>query len=895
MGTSNTHTNTVKRIYRKLGRMWRSFKYRASGQKQSAPAAKEPKVLTCKSNLPTGKHPAPIIAACYYVGHPLPTSAVCGNPPSHYLGANALDGTLDSIKLLLGDRMPKMEEEELQKSFTKFERKYRTQKILDHNDTDLTVYFCDWLLFANPRGFSHDNYFDFELYNKEPKIRDTFLNEGYRRHVRKVCNKSDARSLLSNKGKFNSTFHEFVKRDWLDVSTCTFEEFQAFAKKHDSCFAKPICGTGGSGARILDLTADTVENLYSLCKAEGLIVEEVIKQHPALAEFNSSTLNTVRINTLLCADGTSRVLLAVSRFGRSGNVVDNFHCGGVAAIVDVETGKIISTAIDRAHQSTAIHPDSQKEFLGFQFPEWEKVVDSVCRAAKLVPTLRHVGWDVAVTAEGNVEFVEGNSRPNFDVLQSPDQVGRLFRYDKYIRELEALEGMKHKKRKALVLDIQGMELDGQVPQVITGPRNHPNGKHPAPIIAACYYVGHPLPTSAVCGNPPSHYLGANALDGTLDSIKLLLGDRMPKMEEEELQKSFTKFERKYRTQKILDHNDTDLTVYFCDWLLFANPRGFSHDNYFDFELYNKEPKIRDTFLNEGYRRHVRKVCNKSDARSLLSNKGKFNSTFHEFVKRDWLDVSTCTFEEFQAFAKKHDSCFAKPICGTGGSGARILDLTADTVENLYSLCKAEGLIVEEVIKQHPALAEFNSSTLNTVRINTLLCADGTSRVLLAVSRFGRSGNVVDNFHCGGVAAIVDVETGKIISTAIDRAHQSTAIHPDSQKEFLGFQFPEWEKVVDSVCRAAKLVPTLRHVGWDVAVTAEGNVEFVEGNSRPNFDVLQSPDQVGRLFRYDKYIRELEALEGMKHKKRKALVLDIQGMELDGQVQQPEIPCADENA
>lgn len=413
-----------------------------------------------------------------------------------------------------------------------------------------------------------------------------------------------------------------------------------------------------------------------------------------------------------------------------------------------------------------------------------------------------------------------------------------------------------------------------------GPRNQDDEKHPAPIIAACYHLGKPLPKYAKCGNQPSFYLGKEALDGKLSTIKQLLEGKMRQIEDEELETLFTKFRRKYKTQKILDFNTTDLSVYFADWILHAKARGFSHDNYFDFEMYNKEPDIRDTFLNEGYRTRVRRACNKKEATTLLANKVKFNTTFHEFVQRDWLDGTICTFEEFKAFTEKHDRCFAKPICGTGGGGARVLDLSSDTVENLYEICKADGLIVEEIIKQHPTLAEFNSSTLNTVRVNTLLCADGTPRVLLTVARFGRSGNVVDNFHAGGVGAIVDIETGKIITMAIDQAHQRTPIHPDSKKEFLNFQFPEWEKVRDAVCRAAQLMPNLRHVGWDVAVTAEGNVEFVEGNSRPNFDVLQSPDQLGRRFRYARHIKELERLAGIKKKELKPLVIDITGMEAE---------------
>ena len=59
----------------------------------------------------------------------------------------------------------------------------------------------------------------------------------------------------------------------------------------------------------------------------------------------------------------------------------------------------------------------------------------------MFPEMRNIGWDVAVTYNGDVEFVEGNGRPNYDVLQSPDQVGRRDRYVPYLQEIEKMKGI----------------------------------------------------------------------------------------------------------------------------------------------------------------------------------------------------------------------------------------------------------------------------------------------------------------------------------------------------------------------------------------------------------------------------------------------------------------------
>ncbi|MGO5359383.1 sugar-transfer associated ATP-grasp domain-containing protein [Anaerofustis sp. LCP19S3_F7] len=331
------------------------------------------------------------------------------------------------------------------------------KKNLKYNNVNFTVYFCDWLLYCRQRGFTHNCYFDYELYNKEPEIRDTFLNEGYRKRVQKACNKKEYRKIFLDKALFNDTFKKYVKRDWLDVSCCSFDEFNTFIKKHEEFFAKSVRGTGGAGARVIKTNDDTTQNLFELCKEEGLIIEEIIKQNSEIAKFNESTLNTVRVYTLVCADNTAKVMGAVARFGRAGNVIDNFHGGGVAATIDVESGKV-NQAINRAHIRTDIHPDSKEKILGFKYPYWDKLKEAVCDAALKVPEMRHIGWDVCITENGDVEFVEGNGKPNFDVLQSPDQIGKKHIYEDKIREIENIEGINPIVYDKIMINTKNMEI-----------------------------------------------------------------------------------------------------------------------------------------------------------------------------------------------------------------------------------------------------------------------------------------------------------------------------------------------------------------------------------------------------------------------------------------------------
>jgi poly-gamma-glutamate capsule biosynthesis protein CapA/YwtB (metallophosphatase superfamily) len=402
-------------------------------------------------------------------------------------------------------------------------------------------------------------------------------------------------------------------------------------------------------------------------------------------------------------------------------------------------------------------------------------------------------------------------------------------------------------------------------KVVYGPSNGPKDKHPVTIRAVCDLVGYPLPKKAVCKKSPSHYIPRGVLPVSTRGMYKILSHYI-EIDEDELRSDISKFKRTYNRLEYLSPNSTDFSVYFIDWQLTAKPRGYSYNDYFDYEFFRKEPAVRETFLSEGFRERVFRMGANPKYIHIFKNKAHFNAHFPEFIKRDWIDTTVCTYDEFCKFIKKHKKFFAKPIEGFSGSGARVIESDSDTPDNLYRLCKSNTFIAEEIATQHKELSEFNDSTLNTVRVNTLLCADGVPRIVLAMARFGRSGNVVDNFHGGGVGAVVDPETGIMISEAIDRRHNLTPIHPDSKKSILGFQYPMWDKVKEAVCTAALKIPQMRNVGWDVSLTQDGEVEFIEGNSKPSYDVLQSPDQIGRRYRYGNRIEELEEMFGIEKEK-----------------------------
>ena len=126
--------------------------------------------------------------------------------------------------------------------------------------------------------------------------------------------------------------------------------------------------------------------------------------------------------TLRPLGGEPYLLLAVQRMPVGDSVVDNFGQGGLAAPVDVATGRLhVATLKSARHLGARVdtHPTTGTRIEGYQLPYWAELADLVCRAHRAVsPVIPVVGWDVAIAESGPV-LVEANNVPGTATLQIP--------------------------------------------------------------------------------------------------------------------------------------------------------------------------------------------------------------------------------------------------------------------------------------------------------------------------------------------------------------------------------------------------------------------------------------------------------------------------------------------
>lgn len=274
-----------------------------------------------------------------------------------------------------------------------------------------------------------------EMYRLNDAQRATQITRGISNSIVARMNDKKFWHFFDNKTEFNQLFSAQVKRGWLNLLEASEEDFAKFLEGRGDIICKPIDGSSGQG--ILKCTPEEYGDpkaLYQRLREAGIgIVEDKVIQHPAIAALCPTSVNTIRVATLL-GDKKEGIVYAYIRIG-NGKVMDNVDCGGMAAPVDIETGVITGVGANKAGETYEIHPMTGTKIPGTQIPYWEDVKAMCLNAMHVVPQVRFVAWDVAITEDGPV-FIEGNSFPSHAIPQFaahfPDGIGILPRFEEFI-------------------------------------------------------------------------------------------------------------------------------------------------------------------------------------------------------------------------------------------------------------------------------------------------------------------------------------------------------------------------------------------------------------------------------------------------------------------------------
>lgn len=179
------------------------------------------------------------------------------------------------------------------------------------------------------------------------------------------------------------------------VDSCSGQGVMLFEKVEDDYIAKK------------ENVKLTGQFLFSY--SDDFILQEAIEQHPLLARFNSTSVNTLRVAVYRSVkDEQVHVVSAILRVGRSGEVCDNAHMGGKFIGIDPKTGLLGKYTCDQYGNISDDWNGINYRTAHFAIPHWEKVVAFAEYVGSKIHHCRLVALDITLDKEGNPKLIEFN-------------------------------------------------------------------------------------------------------------------------------------------------------------------------------------------------------------------------------------------------------------------------------------------------------------------------------------------------------------------------------------------------------------------------------------------------------------------------------------------------------
>ena len=273
--------------------------------------------------------------------------------------------------------------------------------------------FFDMIFCAFKYGAGYNDYYSFGMYDMKKNERNTILTRSKNNTLVAQLNPKDYWHYFDNKNEFNEMFSKYLKRDWFFLEGKTKYQFRDFIKNHQEIIAKPNNDSGGHGIEHI-IVKDYLNSdlLYEYLQNKKLfLLEEIVKQHDILNDINPSSVNTLRIITIL-KDNKVNFITCFLRIGNKDSFVDNTSSGGMLTMVGLNTGMTLYPACDGNMNIYDKHPATKKKIAGIKIPFFKETLKLVEELAKIEPNLKYIAWDIAITNNGPL-LIEGNPYPGY--------------------------------------------------------------------------------------------------------------------------------------------------------------------------------------------------------------------------------------------------------------------------------------------------------------------------------------------------------------------------------------------------------------------------------------------------------------------------------------------------
>lgn len=285
--------------------------------------------------------------------------------------------------------------------------------IAEENKVKKAKVYFDFFLNAATRGIGYVDYLKGNYINLSNEEKKNYLTK--RNYVRlvKYLNKRGYQMIFHDKIVFNRIFKDYIGRDFIDIREVGYKGFKKFVTGKENVFAKKHNSFGGDGVTKVNIAGEDLKVLFNqLYNNKQYLIEDTLIQNEYLDWINSKAVNNVRLVTLL-KDGEVYVVFKTLRINAGSEEV--ISCHDIYMTLDDE-GNVLGNVVDDECNIYKKHPVTGFKFKGAKIPHMDKALELVKSAAKLVPEMRWIGWDVAITEDG-AAIIEGNNYPSFGLHQ----------------------------------------------------------------------------------------------------------------------------------------------------------------------------------------------------------------------------------------------------------------------------------------------------------------------------------------------------------------------------------------------------------------------------------------------------------------------------------------------
>ena len=170
-------------------------------------------------------------------------------------------------------------------------------------------------------------------------------------------------------------------------------------------FKPAVVECGGKNIKFWSVGEDE-KILLSFFKTRHFVIQKLLRQHEALNQIHSDSINTLRLLTLLFNDEV-KVVSSILRMGSNGSKVDNGSSGGLFCGI-LPNVHLRPVAYDFTGKAFERHPQGIK-FADVVIPSYQKVCKlAIQMAPRFQNITKLISWDFCVGEDGEPILVEAN-------------------------------------------------------------------------------------------------------------------------------------------------------------------------------------------------------------------------------------------------------------------------------------------------------------------------------------------------------------------------------------------------------------------------------------------------------------------------------------------------------